>query len=351
MKKRWKRGEPLCAITASNRIEIMPETKVRIAITDDSQHVALTSVDWSSLKAKADISVFHDAFDSDADAAQQLKDFDIIVPMRERTVFSASLLGKLPKLRLIALTGGRAPTLDMAACTKQGILVCNTGAQHSTAATAELAFGLILACARRIPQADHLMKNGGWHDDLDMGFSLGGKTLGIVGLGRLGSRVASYGRAFGMNVIAWSQNLTPEAAESGGATRVEKDALFQQADVVSIHMVLSDRSRGLVGASELDLMKKNAILINTSRGPIVESKALIKTLKSRKIWAAVDVFDEEPLPANAAIRKAPNLVITPHLGYSTSSVFAQFYGESVENIHAFLDQKPIRMLNPEAINV
>jgi phosphoglycerate dehydrogenase-like enzyme len=322
--------------------------KARIAITDDSQNVALTSTDWSSLKDKAEVQVFQDTFASETDAAQQLKDFNIIVPMRERTAFSASLLSKLPKLRMIALTGGRAPTLDMAACTKQGILVCNTGGQHSTAATAELAFGLILACARRIPQADAMAKNGGWHKGLDMGFSLSGKTLGIVGLGRLGSKVASYGRAFGMNIIAWSQNLTAEAAEAGGAIRVEKDALFQQADVVSIHMVLSDRSRGLVGKPELDLMKQNTILINTSRGPIVDCQALIKTLESRKIWAAIDVFDEEPLPADHPIRKAPNLVLTPHLGYSTSAVFEQFYGESVENIHAFLDAKPIRMLNPEA---
>jgi phosphoglycerate dehydrogenase-like enzyme len=350
MKKRWKRGVLSCATTASNRIEIMSKPNIKIAITDDSQHVAVTSADWSSLRAKAEITVFHDAFASEADAARQLKDFDIIVPMRERTVFSASLVSKLPKLRMIALTGGRAPTLDISACTKQGILVCNTGGQHSTAATAELAFGLILACARRIPQADHAMKNGGWHGGLNLGFSLGGKTLGIVGLGRLGSRVAAYGRAFGMDVIAWSQNLTPEIAESGGARYVEKATLFRDADVVSIHMVLSDRSRGLVGKPELDAMKANSILINTSRGPIVESKALLTTLKSRKIWAAVDVFDEEPLPAKASIRKAPNLVITPHLGYSTSSVFAQFYGESVENIHAFLDQKPMRMLNPEAIN-
>jgi phosphoglycerate dehydrogenase-like enzyme len=325
----------------------MTKIKPRIAITDDSQNIAMASADWSVLKDRADITVFQKAFVSEADAAEQLRDFEIIVPMRERTAFSASLLSKLPKLRLIALTGGRAPTLNLEACTKQGILVCNTGGQHSTAATAELAFGLILACARRIPQADATMKSGGWHDGLDMGFSLGGKTLGIVGLGRLGSRVASYGRAFGMNVIAWSQNLTEEAAESGGAVRVDKHELFRVADVISVHMVLSDRSRGLVSRTELDLMKDNAILINTSRGPIVDQAALLETLESRRIWAAVDVFEHEPLPAQNAIRHAPNLVLTPHLGYSTSAVFAQFYGESVENILAFLDQKPIRMLNAE----
>jgi phosphoglycerate dehydrogenase-like enzyme len=338
-------------MTALNMTALnMTTLKPHIAIIDDSQHIALTAANWASLKNRASVKVFHDAFRSEDHAAAQLKDFDIIVPMRERTAFSASLIEKLPRLRLIALTGGRAPTLDISACTARGILICNTGGQHSTAATAELAFGLILACARRIPQADHAMKNGSWHQGLDLGFSLGGKTLGIVGLGRLGSRVAAYGRAFGMDVIAWSQNLTPEIAESGGARYVDKPTLFREADVVSIHMVLSDRSRGLVGKPELDAMRANSILINTSRGPIVESRALLATLKSRKIWAAVDVFDEEPLPANAAIRKAPNLVLTPHLGYSTSSVFAQFYGESIENIHAFLDQKPIRMLNPEALS-
>ena len=327
----------------------MTKTKPRIAITDDSQNVAMSSADWSVLKNKADIIVFQKAFASEADTAEQLKDFDIIVPMRERTAFPASLLGKLPKLRLIALTGGRAPTLNLEACTKHGILVCNTGGQHSTAATAELAFGLILACARRIPQADATMKNGGWHKGLDMGFSLSGKTMGIIGLGRLGSRVASYGRAFGMNVIAWSQNLTNEAADSGGAVRVDKHELFRLADIISIHMVLSDRSRGLIGRTELDLMKDNAILINTSRGPIVDHTALLKILESRRIWAAIDVFDQEPLPIENSMRQTPNLVLTPHLGYSTSAVFAQFYGESVQNILAFLDQKPIRMLNPEAL--
>jgi phosphoglycerate dehydrogenase-like enzyme len=332
----------------SSRIDLMTLQKPRIAIIDDSQNVALASADWSTLQQRADVKIFHDAFASESDAAEKLNSFEIIVPMRERTVFSASLLAKLPRLRMIALTGGRAPTLDLEACSKQGILVCNTGGQHSTAATAELAFGLILACARRIPQADAAMKNGQWHEGLDMGFSLSGKTLGIVGLGRLGSRVASYGRAFGMNVIAWSQNLTDEAAESGGAVRVDKHELFRLADIVSIHMVLSERSKALVSRTELDLMKDNAILINTSRGPIVEGGALLKALESRRIWAAIDVFDQEPLPSNDPIRHAPNLVLTPHLGYSTSAVFAQFYGESVENILAFLDKKPIRMLNPEA---
>ena len=318
----------------------------RIAITDDSQNVALASADWSLLKGKAAITVFQQPLGSEAETARLLAPFDIIVPMRERTAFTASLIAKLPILRLIALTGGRAPTLDLAACTAHGIIVSNTGGQHSTAATAELAFGLILACARRIPQADAAMRNGGWHEGLSMGFSLSGKTLGIIGLGRLGSLVAAYGKAFGMNVIAWSQNLTAEKAEAAGCRYVEKEQLFREADAVSIHLVLSERSRGLVSASELALMKQDAILVNTSRGPIVDESALLKTLSSGKIWAAVDVFDEEPLPAGHPFRAAPNLVLTPHLGYSTKAVFDQFYGESVENILAFLAGKPIRVINP-----
>jgi phosphoglycerate dehydrogenase-like enzyme len=329
--------------------KIDPMRKPKIAITDDSQKVALSSADWSALQARADIKVFHEAFQSEAEAAQALQPFQIIVPMRERTVFSASLLEKLPGLRMIALTGGRAPTLDLAACTANNILVSNTGGQHSTAATAELAFGLILACARRISQADAAMKSAGWHQTLDMGFSLSGKTLGIIGLGRLGSKVASYGKAFGMDVIAWSQNLTDEVAQANGCRRVSKKELFQTADVISVHLVLSERSRGLVGQNELAAMKRNSVLINTARGPIIDTKALLATLATGHIWAGIDVFDEEPLPVGHPIRSARNIVLTPHLGYSTSAVFAQFYGESIENIVAFLDGTPIRVLNPDVL--
>lgn len=321
----------------------------KVAIIDDSQNVALASADWDLLKGKADITVFQEPLGALDETARLLAPFTIIVPMRERTVFSAALINSLPNLRMIALTGGRAPTLDLAACSARKIIVSNTGGQHSTASTAELAFGLILACARRIPQADTTMRQGGWHEGLNMGFSLSGKTLGIVGLGRLGSLVAAYGRAFGMDVIAWSQNLTSEVAQAAGCRRVEKQELFRQADIVSIHMVLSERSRGLVGKAELDLMKDNAVLVNTSRGPLVDEHALLDKLHSRTIWAAVDVFDEEPLPTVHSFRSAPNLVLTPHLGYSTKAVFDQFYGESLENILAFLAGKPIRILNPEAL--
>ncbi len=321
----------------------------KVAILDDSQTVAMASADWSRLADKADVVVFREAFASEDAVAAALKGFPVVVPMRERTPFTASLIAKLPDLRMIALTGARAPTLDIAACTQHGILICNTAGDRVTPATSELAFALILACARRIPEADAAMKNGGWHDGLGMGFSLAGKTLGIVGVGRLGSRVAGYGKAFGMNVIAWSQNLTDEAAAAAGCTRVSKDALFRQSDAVSLHLVLSERSRGIVGTTELSAMKPGAILVNTSRGPLVDGAALVTALQSGRLLAGLDVFDQEPLPADHPLRRAPNVILTPHLGYSTAAAFQQFYGESLENVEAFLAGTPIRMVNPEAL--
>jgi phosphoglycerate dehydrogenase-like enzyme len=320
----------------------------KIAILDDSQSVAAVSAQWDRLQGKAELTILRQPFASEDDAAAALKGCQIVVPMRERTPFTASLIAKLPALRMIALTGARAPTLDIAACTRHGVLICNTAGDRVTPATSELAFGLILACARRIPEADAAMKNGGWHDGLGMGFSLAGKTLGIVGLGRLGSRVACYGRAFGMNVLAWSQNLTDEAAAAAGCTRVSKDELFSQADAVSLHLVLSDRSRGIVGEQELSVMKPGAILVNTSRGPLVDGRALLTALQTGRLLAGLDVFDQEPLPADHPLRTAPNVILTPHLGYSTAAAFQQFYGESLENIEAYLAGSPIRMVNPEA---
>jgi phosphoglycerate dehydrogenase-like enzyme len=320
----------------------------KVAVLDDSQTIAAASADWSRLNGRAEVVILREPFASDDAAAAALKGVQIVVPMRERTAFTASLLAKLPDLRMIALTGARAPTLDIAACTRQKILICNTAGDRVTPATSELAFGLILACARRIPEADAAMKNGGWHDNLGMGFSLAGKTLGIVGLGRLGSRVAGYGKAFGMNVVAWSQNLTEEAAVAAGCTRVSKEELFRSSDATSLHLVLSDRSRGIVGAEELAMMKPGAILVNTSRGPLVDGAALIAALHTGRLLAGLDVYDHEPLPADHALRQAPNVILTPHLGYSTAAAFQQFYGESLENVEAFLSGQPIRMVNPEA---
>jgi phosphoglycerate dehydrogenase-like enzyme len=327
----------------------MHSQRPRIAILDDSQHVAAAAADWSRLADRVDIAILREPFLSQEEAASELGGFDIIVPMRERTPFPASLIERLPRLRMIALTGPRSPSLDIAACTARGVVVCNTGGDHSSLATAELTFGLILAGARSLGEAHASMRRGGWHEGLPVGFALGGKTLGIIGLGKLGSRVAGYARAFGMTVVAWSQNLTEEAAAAAGCTRVEKEELLARADVVSVHLVLSDRSRGLVGEREIALMKPGALLVNTSRGPIVDEGALVAALKAGRIRAALDVYDEEPLPADHPLRHAPNVTLAPHLGYGSDAVFRQFYGESLENIEAFLDGNPKRVMNPEAL--
>lgn len=320
----------------------------RVAVLDDTQDVARASADWAVLDGRAEVTILDTSFANEDDAARRLEPYAILVPMRERTPFPASLLARLPRLKLIALTGQRAPTLDVSACTERGILVCNTG-MNSTAATAELAFGLILACARAIPKADAAMRSGGWHGGVPIGSVLDGKRLGIVGLGKLGARVGGYGRAFGMELVAWSQNLTDATAAQHGARRIEKDELFATSDVVSLHLVLSDRTRAIIGRSELSSMKDQAILVNTARGPLVEEAALLDTLRAGSIRAGLDVFDREPLPAGHALRELSNVVLTPHLGYAASHVFEQVYRESVENIVAFLDGAPIRMLNPEAV--
>jgi phosphoglycerate dehydrogenase-like enzyme len=280
-------------------------SRVRIAVLDDTQDVALRSADWSPLEGRAEIVIFREPFADEDAAAQALAGFDVVVPMRERTPFPASLVGRLPGLRLVALTGVRAPSLDVAACTARGVLVCNTG-MDSAAATAELAFALILACARAVPRADAVMRGGGWHAGLPLGTVLAGKRLGIVGLGKLGSRVAGYGRAFGMEVVAWSQNLTEAAALAAGARLVPKEELFASSDVVSLHLVLLERTRGLVGAPELAAMRDGAILVNTARGPIVDEAALLAELARGRLTAGLDVFDREPLPADHPLRALPN---------------------------------------------
>jgi phosphoglycerate dehydrogenase-like enzyme len=323
------------------------DTMPSIAILDDSQSVALTSADWSALAARARITVLTDPFASEAEASVALAGFDIIVPMRERTAFGASLIARLPRLKMIALTGGRAMSLDIAACTAAGVLICNTGGEAVTAATSELAFGLILACARDIAHADATMRGGGWHAGVPLGTILSGQRLGILGLGRLGGRVARYGAAFGMEIVAWSQNMTEAAAAEHGARLVSKEELFASSDVISLHLVLSQRTQGIVGAADISAMKPGAILVNTSRGPLVEEAPLMAALQAGRIRAGLDVFNIEPLPADHALRRLPNVVLTPHLGYSAEPVFRQFYGESVENITAFLNGAPIRMVNPE----
>lgn len=318
----------------------------RIAVLDDWQGIARTSADWSALTSRAEVVFFDRAMVSEDDAAAKLKDFDILLTMRERTAFPAALVRRLPKLKMLGMTGMRAGSIDSAALRAQGVTVCVTSGGGGGANTAELTLGLILAAVRGIPAGDAAIRAGRFQEGTAPGVELEGKTLGVIGFGRLGARIAGYCRALGMNIIAWSQNLTAEKAKAGGATLVGKDDLLSTADVVTIHLVLSDRTRGIVGAADLQRMKPGAVLVNTSRGPLVDEAALIAALRTGRLTAALDVFDREPLPADHPLRGIPNLVMTPHLGYGTTETFRDFYRQSVENALAFLDGKPIRVMEP-----
>lgn len=320
----------------------------KVAVLDDWQGVAQSSANWSPLKAIADLVFFQQAFRDEDDAAEKLAGFDIVLSMRERTPLPGSLIRRLPKLRMLGITGSRNRSLDVDACTARGVMVCNTvGVTGGEAATAELALGLLLAVARAIPAADTNIRAGRFQEGLPVGLSLAGKTIGIIGLGRLGSHMARYCLALNMNVLAWSQNLTAEKAQSVGAALVSKEELLSRSDAISIHVVLSPRSRGLIGAAEIARMRPGAILINTSRGPIVDEAALIDAVQSGRIFAGLDVFDREPLPANHPLRTASNAVMTPHLGYGVHETWAEYYRQSLENAVAFLDGKPVRVVNPE----
>lgn len=321
---------------------------IKIAILDDWQGVAHNSGNWNELVKIAELSFFEEPFSGPQDLVQKLADFDILIAMRERSAFPKEVIDKLPKLRMIALTGSRTWTMDFDACTDNRILVCHTAATTASATTAELALGLLLAAARHIPAADASMKDGRFQQQLASGRALEGATLGVIGLGKIGARMARYGQALGMNVLAWSQNLTDETAREAGARRVTKDTLLTESDAISLHVVLSERSRGIIGAAELAKMKDNAILINTSRGPLIDENALLENLQSGRLTAALDVYDEEPLPTNHLLRSLPNTVLTPHQGYCTHEIYSQFYRESIENVLAYLNKTPIRMLNPEA---
>jgi phosphoglycerate dehydrogenase-like enzyme len=321
----------------------------KIAVLDDWQGVARASADWSVLETRGAVTFFAQAFDNEDDAAAKLAAFDIVLSMRERTPFPATLLARLPKLRLLGTTSGRTATVDMAACTAHGIVVCNTGSGPGSAATAEMALGLLIAAFRHIPQGDAALRAGRFQDGVPEGRALRDKTLGLLGLGRIGAMMARYGIALGMEVLAWSQNLTPEKAAEHGAAHTPKDALLERADAVSLHLVLSERTRGLLGAAELSRMKPGAVLVNTSRGPLVDEPALLAALHEGRIVAGLDVFDREPLPADHPLRTAPNTVLMPHLGYGVREVWSQFYPESVENALAFLDGKPVRVMNPEVL--
>jgi phosphoglycerate dehydrogenase-like enzyme len=317
----------------------------KIAILDDWQDVARQSADWSVLEARAELVFFADAFGTEDQAAHALEGFDIILSMRERTPFPASLIDRLPNLRMIGITGAMNRSLDVEACTRRGVTVCHTG--NSVAApyaTAELALGLLIAAARAIPAADANMRAGRFQHRLPVGIGLAGKTLGIIGLGRLGARMARYGAALGMKVVAWSPNLTEAKAAEGGARLVGKAELLATSDAISLHMVLSPRSRGIIGAEDLAQMKRGAILINTSRGPLIDEKALLSAVQSGRIIAALDVFDREPLPTDHPLLAERHAVLTPHLGYGVAETWREFYPRSVENALAFLDGRPVRVL-------
>jgi phosphoglycerate dehydrogenase-like enzyme len=307
--------------------------KYRIAVLDDYQNVALASADWSVLHDRAQIEVFQDHLADPDIVIERLLPFDVVCVMRERTPLPRHVIERLPNLKLIASTGAGNASIDLAAARDQGITVVHTG--YSSEATIEFTWALILAAARNIVTESNSVRSGGWQQSV--GADLHGKTLGILGLGRIGSQVARLGSAFGMKLVAWSQNLTAEAANAAGAALVTKEQLFEQADILTIHLVLSSRTRGLVGAAELGRMKPTARLINTSRGPIVDEQALIGALQRRQIaGAAVDVFEVEPLAPSHPFRMLDNVLATPHIGYVSQGLYATFYGDTVANIRRWL---------------
>jgi phosphoglycerate dehydrogenase-like enzyme len=317
---------------------------VNIAILDDYQNIALEMADWSSLDRRATIMVFNDHLADPDRVVERLLPFDAVCVMRERTPLSRAIIERLPRLKLIASTAFRNASIDIAAAAERDIAVLHTG--YDSSPTVELTWALILASARHIVAENASLRSGGWQRAI--GDGLRGKTLGVVGLGNIGSEIARVGLAFGMEVIAWSQNLTPEKAEAQGVRLASKDELFQRADIVTIHLVLSRRTRGLVGAAELAAMKPSARLVNTSRGPIVEEAALIDALRERRIaGAAIDVFDVEPLPPDHPYRSLENALATPHIGYVSRELYRTFYGDTVKNIAAWLNQQAGVTPSPE----
>ena len=325
---------------------------IKIAILDDYAKVALKSADWSVLKGRAEITVF-DRHLSQDEAASALQPFDVLCTVRERMGLPRSLFERLPNLKMVTIVGMSLPNLDMAAASDHGVIVCHSNFANPifagiANATPELTWGLLIATVRNMSLEDRRMRAGLWQST--MGTILAGRTLGLLGLGRIGKRMAAYGRAFDMNVIAWSQNLSDETAASVGAKRITKDELFQLSDVLSIHVILSDRTRGIVTARELALMKPTSYLINTSRGPIVVEADLIAALRSGRIaGAGLDVFDVEPPPADHPFRSMDNVTLAPHLGYVTHETLRAFYTDTLDAVVAFVDGKPIRIANPAAV--
>jgi phosphoglycerate dehydrogenase-like enzyme len=312
----------------------MTEMK-RIAILDDYQNVSLEMADWSPLAGRAEITVFNDHLSNLDAIVERLLPFDVVCVMRERTPLPRSVIERLPRLKLIASTGPRNAAIDLEAAAERGIVVAHTG--YNSRSTVEMTWALILGSVRQVARENANLRAGGWQ--LTVGDGLHGKTLGVLGLGNIGSEVARIGLAFGMEVIAWSQNLTPEKAQACGAQLVSKEELFRSADILTIHLVLSSRTKGSVGAAELQVMKPSARLINTSRGPIVDEPALIDVLRDRRIaGAALDVFDIEPLPADHPFRSLENVLATPHIGFVARELYRTFYCDTVENITRWLAQ-------------
>ncbi|GAA4499633.1 D-2-hydroxyacid dehydrogenase family protein [Gluconacetobacter tumulicola] len=313
----------------------------RIAVLDDYQSVALQSADWSAVQARAEVVVFEDHLENSEALIERLLPFDAVCVMRERTPLTAEILERLPNLKFIGSNASHNASIALAAATKRGIVVSFTGGRGNGAP--ELTWTLILAAARNMQAETESFRSGGWQTGL--GSDLEGATLGIMGLGKIGSRMAAVGCAFGMKVIAWSENLTAETAQAAGATLVDKATLLREADWLTLHLVLSERSRGIIGVEELRQMKPTAWLVNTSRGPLVDEEALIDALARRVIaGAALDVYDTEPLPPNHKLRRLDNVVATPHVGFVTKGTYEAFYGETVENLLAWMDGSPIRVM-------
>jgi phosphoglycerate dehydrogenase-like enzyme len=319
--------------------------RYRCAILDDYQNVALKLADWSKLAGETEIKVFTEHMTTDDEVVRALQGFQIVCVMRERTPFTRAMIEQLPDLKLLCTTGPANASIDAAALHDRGVTFCHTGSTGDP--TADLTFGLILELARRAGWENERIKAGAPQWQTRLGMNLEGKTLGVIGLGKLGSHVASIAKAFRMRVIAWSQNLTAEKCTAAGVEYAGKQELFRQSDFITIHMRLSPRSNGLVGAAELALMKPTAYIVNTSRGPLIDEAALVEALRARKIaGAGLDVFDVEPLPMDHPFRKLDNTVLTPHLGYVTEDVYRIFFGDTVENIRGFLDGKPVRVIRP-----
>ncbi len=318
---------------------------MKVAILDDYQNVALKVADWSKLRGKADVTVFNDHVAGTDAVAKRLASFEIVSCMRERTPFTRELFKKLPNLKLLITTGARNASIDVAAANESGVMVCHTNNPASAPQMVQFTWGLILGLVRHIPHEEQNMRHGRWQTTV--GHTIHDKTIGLVGLGKIGAGVAKVAQAFGAATIAWSQNMTPAKAEAAGCRYVSKDELFSTADIVSVHLVLSERSRGIVGARELGLMKPTSYLVNTSRGPLVDEAALLSALQAKKIaGAALDVYGTEPLPADHPVRKLDNAVVTPHIGYVTEETYRIYFNDTIEDILAFLDGKPIRVLKP-----